>query len=91
MPQNLRIALRRLGKTPGVSAVTILTLALAIGANTTTFSALNRFLLCPLPVERPKELYTVSAGIITHSYPDYVDFRAATARSPALSPTVSRP
>ena len=60
--KDVRIGLRRLGKAPGFTAVTILTLALAIGANTTTFSALNRFLLRPLPVEHPNELVTISAG-----------------------------
>ena len=75
MLQDLRLALRRLAKTPGLASVTILTLALAIGANTTTFSALNRFLLRPLPVERPKELVTITAGMGNQSYPDYVDFR----------------
>jgi predicted permease len=75
MLQDLRIALRRLSKTPAFTAVTILTLALAIGANTTTFSALNRFLLRPLPVERPKELFNIATSEITQSYPDYVDLR----------------
>ncbi|HTS47614.1 MAG TPA: ABC transporter permease [Bryobacteraceae bacterium] len=75
MLQDLRLALRRLGKTPGFTAVTIVTLALAIGANTTTFSALNRFLLRPLPVDRPKELFNVGTASLTQSYPDYVDLR----------------
>ncbi len=75
MLQDLRIALRRLGRTPGFTAVTILTLALAIGANTTTFSALNRFLLRPLPVERPKELFNIATSELTQAYPDYVDLR----------------
>ncbi len=75
MLQDLRLALRRLAKTPAFTAVTILTLALAIGANTTTFSALNRFLLRPLPVDRPKELFNVGTTSITQSYPDYVDLR----------------
>ena len=75
MLQDLKIALRRLGKTPGFTAVTIITLALAIGANTTTFSALNRFLLRPLPVHQPKDLFTVSPGTLNQSYPDYIDFR----------------
>ena len=75
MLQDLRLALRRLAKTPGFTVVTIVTLALAIGANTTTFSALNRFLLRPLPVDQPKELFTVGTTGLTQSYPDYADFR----------------
>jgi predicted permease len=75
--QNLRIAVRRLARTPVFTAVTIATLALAIGANTTTFSALNQFLLRPLPVERPKELVFLDQGTrgVSQSYPDYLDFR----------------
>jgi predicted permease len=75
MLQDIRLAVRRLAKTPGFTAVTVLTLALAIGANTTTFSALNQFLLRPLPVERPGELINVAPNGLTQSYPDYVDLR----------------
>jgi predicted permease len=75
--QEFRLALRRLGQTPAFTSVTIATLALAIGANTTTFSALNQFLLRPLPVERPKELVFLNNGRngVTQSYPNYVAFR----------------
>ena len=74
--QEIRLAIRRLAKTPGFTVVTIATLALAIGANTTTFSALNQFLLRPLPVERPKELvFLNNHGGVTQSYPNYLDFR----------------
>ncbi len=73
---DIRLALRRLGQTPGFTIVTIATLALAIGANTTTFSALNQFLLRPLPVEHPKELvFLNTGGGISQSYPNYIGFR----------------
>jgi putative ABC transport system permease protein len=62
MWQDIRISLRRLSRAPGFSIVTIATLALAIGANTTTFSALNQFLLRPLPVERPDQLVFLNSG-----------------------------
>ena len=77
MIQNVRLALRRLAKTPGFTAVTIATLAVAIGANTTTFSALNQFLLRPLPVERPQELVFLNNNRngFTQSYPNYLAFR----------------
>jgi predicted permease len=79
MLQDVRFALRRLGHAPGFTVVTIATLALAIGANTTTFSALNQFLLRPLPVERPSELvFLNTGGGVTHSYPAYRDFRDRT-------------
>lgn len=75
--QDFRVALRRLRQTPGFTAVTIVTLALAVGATTTTFSALNHFLLRPLPVERPKELVFLNSGSRgpSQSYPNYLDFR----------------
>jgi predicted permease len=57
--QDLRIALRQLGRAPGFTATAILTLALGIGANTAIFSALNATLLKMLPVRDPQELYTV--------------------------------
>lgn len=76
MLQDIRLAFRRLAQTPGFTAVTVTTLALAIGANTTTFSALNQFLLRPLPVERPSELvFLNTGGGVNQSYPNYVDFR----------------
>src|SRR5271168_4396955 len=75
MYQDIRLSLRRLSQTPGFTMVTVATLALAIGANTTTFSALNQFLLRPLPVERPRELINVAPNGLTQSYPDFADFR----------------
>jgi predicted permease len=59
LAQDLRIALRQLGRAPGFTATAILTLALGIGANTAIFSALNATLLKMLPVRDPQELYTV--------------------------------
>jgi putative ABC transport system permease protein len=57
--QDIRYGLRILGRTPVISGVAILSLALGIGANTAIFSLIDAVMLRMLPVERPQELFQV--------------------------------
>jgi predicted permease len=59
--RQVRLALRTLARTPLVTAVAIVSLALGIGANTAIFSLFHRLLLRPLPVREPERLVNLAA------------------------------
>ena len=80
LSHDLAYSLRVLAKNPGFALVTILTLALGIGANTALFSIVNSVLLNPLPFQHPGELVAVheskanfAQGSI--SYPNFRDWQ----------------
>ena len=87
--QDMRIGLRRLGKSPGFTVVVVLTLALGIGATTAIFSLIDAVMVESLPVANPKELYRLGdnnnccvmtgmqndGSFVLYSYPLYEHLR----------------
>src|SRR5215469_9604040 len=81
---DLRLSARRALKRPGFTLVALLSLTLGIGANTAVFSLVNAILLRRAPIPHPEQIAEVyqkqsDFPYAPFSYPDYVDFRRATA------------
>ena len=92
---NLRLALRMLFRTPALTGIAILSLAIGIGANAAIFSLYNQMLLRPLPVADPYGLVNLGApgpkhgsqssnnagsSEYTFSYPMFRDLQKAKTR-----------
>ncbi|HTF71846.1 MAG TPA: ABC transporter permease, partial [Edaphobacter sp.] len=78
--QDIHYGIRTLLKSPSFAAAAVLTLALGIGANTATFSVVNRVLLSPLPYKDPNRLISLFEEIPSSkrssiSYPNFLDWR----------------
>jgi len=101
LAQDLRLALRSLGRSPLFTAVALLSLAVGIGANAAIFGLLDQVLLRALPVRQPARLVMLSAtgpnpghtdssytdDGICFSYPLYRDLRD---RSPVFAGALAR-
>ena len=77
--QDVKYAIRILARSPGFTAIAILTLALGIGANTALFSVVNGVLLNPLPFPNPDEMIKVYSKTQTFqessvSYLNFLDW-----------------
>ncbi|MFZ0593293.1 MAG: ABC transporter permease [Bryobacteraceae bacterium] len=77
--QDLRYGLRILARTPGVSAIAVLSLALGIGANAAIFSLLDRVILSILPVKQPERL------VLFDDVEPYLRYKEFQNRSQAFS------
>lgn len=80
--KDVRYALRWMLRSPGFSAVAVLSLGLGVGVNTAMFSLVDSLLFRPLPVTAPESLVDVftTGGdgdeFATNSYPDFLDLKA---------------
>ena len=90
--QDIRFGVRTLWRSPRLAIVTLLTLALGIGANTAIFSIVNAALLRPLPFHDPGQLVQLNAGLrglgaqnVGFSVPELDDMRTRTNIFQAVS------
>ncbi|MGH9643040.1 MAG: hypothetical protein ACRD3Q_11505 [Terriglobales bacterium] len=89
--QDLRYAFRQLRKSPGFTAVAVITLALGIGVNVASFSVVDELWLHSMPVKDPDRIVRIfnsnpsSHGDIEHGYSSYPDFQDLRAGSKTLA------
>lgn len=80
--QDLRFGLRLWTKTPWVTAIAVLSLAIGIGINSTAFSIVDVLFLSPTPGKNPSQLVSIMPespqGPDMSSYPEYLDLNQET-------------
>ncbi|MGC4051798.1 MAG: ABC transporter permease [Paludibaculum sp.] len=82
--QDLRHAVRLYGRTPGFTAISVLSLALGIGGNAAMFSLVNALLVKPLPYRQPEQLARIT-GIYPRAAVPYLQGRAQSMEIAAVS------
>ena len=84
--RDVRYAARMLVKSPGMTLVAILTLALGIGANTAIFSMVNSMLLRPLPAKDAEQLTTIGWVFLSTVNPPAPIWYAITSLNTSAEP-----
>jgi predicted permease len=86
---DILYSLRMWGKYPGTAAVAVISLALAVGPNTTLFSVVDRMFLRPPPIQGLSEIYQVviptDKDLEFPSYLDFQDYQAAVGDAAVLT------
>src|SRR5688500_7351802 len=92
MPPSLRIAVRSLRRTPGFTAVVVLTLAIGIGATTAIFSVVDAVLINPLPYPTADQLQMIwvtnpgqQRDKDVTSYPNFIDWQTQATTFEAMA------
>jgi predicted permease len=93
--RDLKFGIRTLLRSPGFTAIAVLTLALGIGANTAIFSVVQGVMLAPLPYDHPDQLVIAweknpQGRYISPSYPEFQDWQRGSHAFQSMAAFTSR-